>query len=371
MTVHDPFTRMMPNSKSRRRVSCSAIFTLAFISSLLLLSTFVAFSIPVSAKTPSSGFNQPGNLLITDQYNNRVIEVNPGSDQIVWSFGTGSGTTCNPGPHSVIGPNDAERLSGGLTLIAGTGIPAGVPNTTPCVDNRVIIVNHAGKIVWQYGKAGVTGSGFDELNVPVFAIQLPNHDILIVDQGNNRVIAVNIALQIVWSYGPTSGPGALNSPNSAEVLPNGHILIADEGNNRVIEITPSGQIVWHYSRGLNAPASAERLPNGDTLIADSGNSRVVEVSHAKLVVFQYFTNTDPNSNPSPLPTSASRLANGNIIIADQLNDRAIMINPGKQIVFQYGMTNVPGNGPDELYGPYSAYVVGDYTGQTPPPSSPF
>ena len=104
----------------------------------------------------------------------------------------------------------------------------------------------------------MTGEGFDELNVPAFAIQLPNHDFLIVDQGNNRIIEVDRAKQVVWSYGPTSGPGALNSPNSAELLPNGHILIADENNNRVIEITRSGQIVWQYSMGLNTTAFASR-----------------------------------------------------------------------------------------------------------------
>jgi len=43
---------------------------------------------------------------------------------------------------------------------------------------------------------------------PVFAIQVPNKDIMIVDQGNNRVIEVNYTTkQIDWSYGPTSGPG--------------------------------------------------------------------------------------------------------------------------------------------------------------------
>ena len=42
--------------------------------------------------------------------------------------------------------------------MAGTGIPSGVP-APACADNRVIIVNQAGDIVWQYGQAGVNGSG--------------------------------------------------------------------------------------------------------------------------------------------------------------------------------------------------------------------
>jgi hypothetical protein len=34
---------------------------------------------------------------------------------------------------------------------------------------------------------------------------------------------------------------------------------------------------------------------------------------------------------------------------------------------QIGETNVFGNGFDQLDGPYTAFVIGDYTGQTPPP----
>ena len=335
------------------------------VSAITVLACMSLLSTPLAS---ASSFNKPGNLLITDQFNNRVIEIDPVTKAIVWSFGSGNGMLCNPGPHSIIGSNDAERLKLGLTLLAGTGIPSGVPGTTACVDNRVIVVNQNGQIVWQYGQAGKTGSGFNLLNVPVFAIQMPNGNFLIVDQGNNRVIEVDRSTKaIVFSYGPTSGPGALNSPNSAELLTNGHILIADEGNNRVIEITQAGKIVWQYSAGIQLAAFASRLPNGDTLIVDSGHSRVIEVTMGKSIVFQYFTNYSPHSNPSPLPTNAVRLANGNTAIADQFNDRAIIINAAKQIVFQYGMTNTQGNGPDQLYGPYTAYVIGDYTGQTPPP----
>src|SRR5215469_13026209 len=167
---------------------------------------------------PKDHFNASGNILISDQFNNRVVEVAP-DGHIVWTFGSGNPKMCNPGPKAIIGLNDAERLSGGLTLLAGTGIPSGSQSFPKgCNDNRVIVVNQQGQIVWQYGQAGVSGSGPNELNVPVFAIQLPSRNIMIVDQGNNRVIEVDRnTKQIVWSY------GALNNPNSAELLTNGHI----------------------------------------------------------------------------------------------------------------------------------------------------
>jgi outer membrane protein assembly factor BamB len=319
-------------------------------------------------RVPVDRFNAPGNVLISDQFNNRVVEVAP-DGHVVWTFGSGDPKLCNPGPGTIIGLNDAERLSRGLTLTVGTGIPAGSASFPKgCNDNRVIVVDQQGHIVWQYGQAGVTGSGPNQLNTPVFAIQLPNRNIMVVDQGNNRVIEIDrFSKQVVWSYGPKSGPGALNNPNSAELLPDGHILIGDENNNRVIEITRDGTIVWEYNQGLSAAAFASRLPNGDTLISDSSHSRILEVTPKKQVVFEYFTNTDPGSNTAPLPTNAVQLANGSIIIADQFNNRVLMINP--KVAFQYGTLNVTGNGPDQLNGPYTAFVIGDYTGQTPPPAT--
>jgi outer membrane protein assembly factor BamB len=345
----------------------AGLFIMAFVSSC---AGSAQNTQPTSSANSSPGhqFNTPGNVLISDQFNNRAVEVAP-DGHIVWTFGSGNPKLCNPGPGSIIGLNDAERLSAGLTLMVGSGIPAGSASFPKgCVDNRVIVVNQQGKIVWQYGQASVAGSGPNQLNTPVFAIQLPNHNIMVVDQANNRVIEIDkSSKQIVWSYGPKSGTGALNNPNSAELLPNGHILIGDENNNRVIEITRDGTIVWQYSQGLSAAAFASRLPNGNTLIADSAHSRILEVNPNKQVVFEYFTNADSTSNTAPLPTNAVQLANGEISIADQFNHRVLIIDP--KMEFQYGTVNVAGNGPDQLNGPYTSYVIGDYTGQTPPPST--
>jgi outer membrane protein assembly factor BamB len=331
-------------------------------------------AIPAAADT--RGFNHRGDILIADQFNNRVVEINA-HHEIVWSFGNGSIVA---GPHSVVGVNDAERV-GNLTLIAGTGAPASPSPSEPgcekngCADNRVFYVNEDGKIVWQYGEAGVTGDGPNRLNTPVFAAALPDGHVLIADQGNQRIIEVNRAKKIVWQYGTNGvsgdGPNQLNSPNSAELLPNGHILIADESNNRVIEVTRDHQIVWQYGMAsntniINGAAFASRLPNGDTLITDAGNSRALEVNHDKHVVWSYVTNKRPGSIDAPAPTRAVRLDNGNTLISDQFNDQVIEVNHDKQIVFTQGMINVDGNGFDQLNAPYDAKRIGDYTGLTNP-----
>jgi hypothetical protein len=341
-------------------------------------------------------FNTKGHIVIADQFNNRVIEVDPVTHQVVWQFGDGSST---PGPHSIVGTNDAERFAE-FTLISGTGIPPlSAPGGTPlpgcpvaaqqvgqpgCPDNRVILVNGEKEIVWQYGQdGGVAGSGFDQLNVPVAATVLPNGHFLITDQSNERIIEVTRQKEIVWQYGMTgvvgSGPNQLSNPNSAELLANGHILIADENNNRAIEVThdQNSMIVATFTAGaggigtVSGVAFASRLPNGNTLLTDSNNSRAVEVDSSDSVVWQYVTNTDPLSNTSPLPTRAVRLRNGNTLISDQFNDRVIEVThdpfPNASIVFTQGQISAPGNAFNELNGPYDAKVIGDFTGLTPPP----
>jgi hypothetical protein len=323
-----------------------------------------------SSTVPSPGFNRPGNILIADQFNNRVIEVDPAGN-IVWQFGKGP---TDFSPQSIIGVNDAQRV-GPFTLMAGTGDPPGAgscPNSGGCPDSRVILVNPSGHIVWQYGQFGVTGSGPDQLNTPVQATWLPNGHVLITDQGNERVIEVTLSKKIVWQYGQTgvvgSGPDQLNNPNSAELLANGDILIADETNNRAIEVTRAGTIVKTFTIGgsANGVAFASRLPNGDTLLTDSNNNRAVEVDSTDHIVWQYVTNLGADSNPNPLPTRAVRLKDGDTLISDQFNDRVIEVTPGGTIERQIGTTNVIGDGPNQLNAPYDAKVIGDYTGLTPP-----
>ncbi len=342
----------------------------------------VVATLSLSAGSATALAGEHGRILISDQFNNRVIEVDSQTHKVLWQFGNGSDI---PGPHSVVGVNDAERF-GPYTLISGTGIPPSDPAlpgcSTPsvgCADNRVFIVNRSGRIVWQYGQAGVTGADRNELSAPVQAAFLsgfpghPGFHVLITDQGNARVIVVDLLTKdIVWQYGMTGVTGSadnqLNNPNSGEVLENGNILIADEGNNRAIEVTPAMHVVQVYTAGgtANGVAFASRLDNGDTLISDANNNRIVEVNAADQIVWQYATNTEPGSNPAPAPTRAVRLRNGQTLISDQFNNRVIGVDQDGQIVFTQGVVNVAGAGFDMLNGPYDAKVIGDFTGLTPP-----
>ncbi len=344
--------------------------------------TALALTLPLSLSANlalAGGFNTPGNILIADQFNNRVVEADAAGN-IVWQFGLGPDDFS---ARSIIGCNDAQRV-GFLTLMAGTGTPPGVipqaPNGAP--DNRVVLVDPFKRIVWQYGRFGQTGSGPNLLNTPVQCTWLPNFHVLITDQGNNRIIEVSLTRQIVWQYpGANTNPSdQLNSPNSAELLENGHILIADENNNRALEVTRGDQVVRTFTAHgtLGAVAFASRLDNGDTLLTDAGNARAVEVDANDNVVWQFVTSTDPLSVFAPLPTRAVRLSNGDTLISDQFNNRVIRVSMAGQIVASYGLPLAGGTGigntvgydlhttQNGLYAPYDAKIVGDFTGLTPP-----
>ena len=347
----------------------------------------VVLAYTVTAPAQEGRFNSRDNTLIADQFNNRVIEVDRRGN-IVWHFGLGP---ADFSPASIIGVNDAQRV-GPFTLMAGTGTPGGQPeapnctNSNGCPDNRVLLVDRAGRIVWQYGQFGVSGSDANQLNTPVQNTWLPNAHVLITDQANERIIEVNLAKQIVWQYGTTgvsgNGPNQLNNPNCAELLENGQILICDENNNRAFEVTRAGEIVWQYGSGdpnINDPVSgvafASRLENGHTLITDSNHARIVEIDEDKNVVWEYFTCTGAGCNlprgTGPLPTRAVRLRNGHTLISDQYNHRVIEVNHAKHIVRTFGKLGDLGYNPESvadggLNSPYDAKRIGDYTGLTPP-----
>ena len=235
----------------------------------------VAFSVSAAELQLSRQFNLPGNILMADQFNNRVIEVTPAGN-IVWSFGLGP---TNFTTNSIIGVNDAQRV-GPLTLMCGTGTPAGVISQAPGggVDNRVLLVDAFARPVWQYGQFGQTGSGPNLLSSPVQCTFLPTYHFLITDQGNNRIIEVTLDKDIVWQYpgANTNASDQLNGPNSAEVLENGNVLIADQGNNRAIEVTREDVITNTFTAGgtvsVLAFASDEQRPHHSFSTAHSGHS---------------------------------------------------------------------------------------------------
>jgi hypothetical protein len=68
---------------------------------------------------------------------------------------------------------------------------------------RVIEVDWSGRVLWSFPPAG----GREWLNRSSIAIELPNGNIAIVDDHRHRVLVVDRAGAVLWQYGVTDHPG--------------------------------------------------------------------------------------------------------------------------------------------------------------------
>jgi hypothetical protein len=106
-------------------------------------------------------------------------------------------------------PSDPQPLPGGRILLADYSSPG-----------HVLILNHAGKVLWRYGPT----EGYGRLDHPSLAMALPNGDIAVNDDYRDRVIVIDPRRgRIVWQYGHTDIPGTalgyLNTPDGMDFIP--------------------------------------------------------------------------------------------------------------------------------------------------------
>jgi hypothetical protein len=171
------------------------------------------------------------NILITDQYSSRVIEVNMGKE-LIWSFGG-----WESGNNLVNAPYYAERIKNTNTLI------------TDWSNHTVIEVDLSGNICWEYGTPKVTGNGPNQLMYPEKAIRLPNGNTLIADTRNNRVIEVNPNHNVVWeflNYKIGNSARQLSSPSNIFRQENGNTVIVHNSSKQILEVNKNSEVVWQY-----------------------------------------------------------------------------------------------------------------------------
>ena len=317
-------------------------------------------------------FNRSGNVLISDQFNNRVVETNTRGD-IVWSFGFGPNDFT---VSSIIGVKDAERI-GDKTLMVGAGLPPKVNSLVPngVIDNRVILVSRDKQIIWQYGQFGIAGSGNNLLNTPVHCVFVPRGSVTRHRSKSRRRSSSDRKLRRnrrhssehkharrqpsdrrhKYDDSTTERSTSDNSSNrnsntetsnrslssdSRSDTDQDHgncVLITDQGNNRVILVNNDKRIVWRYPLSntkttdrLNVPSSAQLLRNGNYLIADKNNNRAIEVNQRHRIVRTFTAN-----NTLGACSFASRLPNGNTLLTDSGNNRVVEVDRDDTAVWQY------------------------------------
>ena len=281
----------------------------------------------------------PGDVLIADHRNNRLIIVDP-QGRIRWQFP-------RPGDlargQTFLVPDDAFFSPDGKYIIA-----------TQEDDQVISVINVAAhRIVYRYGTPGVPGAGPNHLSNPDDALILPGGSILAADIKNCRIVLARPpAHHLQRTIGQAGGycwhdpPARFGSPNGAFPMTSGRYLVTEINGDWVDAVSLTGHVYWSTNPpGVNYPSDTNEVFPGRYLTADySSPGQVVEFDAHGHLVWRFGGLNHP-SLALPLP-------NGDILVNDDYNHRVIVIDPvSDRIVWQYGHTGVPGRGPGYLNDP--------------------
>ena len=281
----------------------------------------------------------PGDLLIADRGNDRLLVVNP-AHKILWEFPR------RPGQIRLHFDDDAFFTPGGKAIISNEE------------DNHDIvqIAYPSGKLEWRYGHPGAPGSSPGYLNTPDDAYRLANGMVIVSDDLNCRVLEIR-GFHVVRSIG-TAGvcrhdpPRYIGLPNGDTPLPDGHILISEITGSYIDEVTMTGKLVRSFRAPVSYPSDPQLTNGGNIMLADYSRPGGVVILDRQTGKQLWRYQPASGSGMLDHPSLASMLPNGNVIVGDDYNNRIVVINPRtKRIVWQYGHTAVGGTSPGYLHIP--------------------
>ncbi|WP_456238993.1 outer membrane protein assembly factor BamB family protein [Rubripirellula reticaptiva] len=235
----------------------------------------------------------PNGNILTRQGGAKVVEINPTTKELVWSYDSAQ-ENGNAGKRIEV--HAFERLENGDTMIAESGaariievnqdgkiqkeIALTVEHPGAHTDTRLVrstksgtyLATHesdgkvreydrkSGKIVWEYevplfGREPAGGHGPEAYGNRLFsALRLENGNTLIATGNGHGVIEVTPEKEIVWQIQQDDLPNIkLAWVTTLEVLPNGNYVIgnchAGAGQPLLLEINPSNkEVVWTLDR---------------------------------------------------------------------------------------------------------------------------
>ncbi|MBE3590033.1 MAG: PQQ-binding-like beta-propeller repeat protein [Firmicutes bacterium] len=309
---------------------------------------------PFSEVTKVNPGPLPGDLLIADRYNNRLLIVSP-AKKILWQYRLPASLDGGEGRR---GPDDAFLTPDGTSVITNEE------------DNHTIVeVSLATRqIVWTYGHPGTPGRAAGYLNTPDDAYRLPNGDTTVADIGNCRILTIAPDGRVVRQYGRTGvcrhdPPFTYSSPNGDTPLPDGGMLVTEIGGSHVVRLDAEGRVVWDLHLPIHYPSDAQLTKDGNILVVSYTNpGTILKVSPQGEVLWKYA----PSSGEGRLnkPSLAKELPNGDIAVNDDANHRVVIIDPTTdRIVWQFGVTGVPGDDDTHLNTPdgldFVPFRIGD------------
>jgi len=285
----------------------------------------------------------PGDVLIADEGNNRLLLVDP-HGRIRWRFPRRGDM---PRGHAFGPPDDAFISPDGRAIIA-----------TQEMYDTVSVINIATRhITRRYGHPGVPGSAPGFFSHPDDAMRLPGGDLLLADIMNCRIFLLSPGRwHVIRQFGSTSScihdpPASFGSPNGVFPLRNGHFLVTEINGDWVDEMSLRGHVYWSaHPPGVAYPSDANEVSRGRYIVADySYPGQIVIFNRAGRTLWRF---RPTGARALNHPSLALPLPNGNILVNDDYNDRVIVINPRtKRIVWQYGHDGVPGRAAGYLNNP--------------------
>jgi DNA-binding beta-propeller fold protein YncE len=276
----------------------------------------------------------PGNVLIADRGNNRLLEVSP-HGAIVWRFPRRG--DLRHGEHFRV-PDDAFFSRDGRLIYA-----------TQEDDFTISVIDVAShRIVFRYGKSGQAGFGANRLHNPDDALPLPDGSILAADIKNCRVIRIDPHRHRAHAQAGRVGrcehapPSALGSPNGAFPLRDGGTVITEIAGDWADVLDRNGRLrAAVHPPGFTYPSDTNEIRRGLYLSADYTIPGAIEAFDQRGARRWRFAPTGRDALAQP--SLALPLQNGDVIANDDANHRVIVIDPRRRrIVWQYGSTGKPG-----------------------------
>lgn len=266
--------------------------------------------------------------------------------RILWQFPGPKGL---PAGQSFLVPDDAFFTPHGNQIVATEE------------DNFVIsrINPKTEQFIWRYGTPGTPGFGPNQLDNPDDAIPLPGGSLVTADIKNCRLLLIgpgaHTPSQIfgqTTNYCYHSPPARFGSPNGAFPLSNGNLLVTEINGDWVDEMTRSGQILWStHPPGFYYPSDTNQVSPGVFVSVDYTYPGILETfNQAGQLLWRY--QPQPGQPQLNHPSLAEPLPNGDFVLNDDMNHRVIVIDPRtNQVVWQYGVTGVSGTAPGYLNNP--------------------
>jgi outer membrane protein assembly factor BamB len=306
--------------------------------------TLRAFAHPLTGAHLAPGSQPsalPGNVLIADRSNNRLLVVDP-QGRIVWQFP-------RPGKGGLPIPDDAFFSPDGRKIVATEEDAAAVS----------VIDIAARRIVYRYGELGVPGSNANHLSNPDDAMLLPGGAILLADIKNCRLLELQPPSHRPAQAlgGPAEGcyhdpPRAWGSPNGAFPLQGGGVLVTEINGSWVDALSASGRVLWStHPPGVEYPSDSNEVRPGLYLTVGWQSPGILETfDRTGRLHWRY--RPQPGAPALDHPSLAEALPNGDFLVTDDFNDRVIVVDPRtNRIVWEYGHTGVPGRAPGYLSRP--------------------